>query len=489
MTRQTTHGNKKMKRGESKPQWEKLIRRMEQLLRLKSFPVAFKMLENKEDLEKIPFMRRMNHKVTMCQLISLVRDADWTVGADMEDFWSPTCSSILGLTDTPDFYKDGTLRSIVWVRTKEEGRRYEAAIPRLPLGKYQAVAMAPLVYEPFDPDIVLIYANPAQMILLINALQFEDYEVMDFHCIGESSCSDAIARCYLTERPALTLPCYGERRYGHAQDEDLVMAVPAGWMEKALRGLEFLYRRGVRYPISYAGAELDASPAFPLPYGSLEMLENIRGNDKRLLLAVTGGIATGKSTVTQMLEEKGAPLINFDVLAREVVEPGKPAYEDIIAYFGKQVVQEDGCIDRKKLSDIVFQDMEKRKRLEGYTHPRINEAFERKVNAIVEKMPNPVILVEVPLLIEMNLQYCFHKVLVVHIPREKQIERLIKRDGITKEQAENILNAQMSIDEKAGYADYVIHNEHSLEETRRQIDELWEELLKVQKKETREERP
>ena len=85
--------------------------------------------------------------------------------------------------------------------------------------------MAPLVYNPFEPDIVLIYANPAQMMLLINSLQFEDYEVMQFFCVGESSCSDAIARCYLTGKPSLTIPCYGERRYGHAQDEDLVMAV------------------------------------------------------------------------------------------------------------------------------------------------------------------------------------------------------------------------------------------------------------------------
>ena len=130
--------------------------------------------------------------------------------------------------------------------------------------------MAPLVYNPFEPDLVLIYANPAQMMLLINALQFEDYEVMQFFCVGESSCSDAIARCYLTGKPSLTIPCYGERRYGHAQDEDLVMAIPAGMMDKALRGLEALYRRGIRYPISYAGAEQDLTTAFPMSYGGLQ---------------------------------------------------------------------------------------------------------------------------------------------------------------------------------------------------------------------------
>ena len=196
---------------EQKIDWEKLIRRMELLMRLKSFPVAFKMLEKKDDLKKIPFLRRTSHKSTLCQLITLVRNFDWTVGAGLDDFLFSACPSILGLTDVPEVNKDGTFRSIVWVKTKKDGRKYEAAIPRLPMGKYEAVVMAPLVYNPFEPDIVLIYANPAQMMLLINALQFEDYEVMQFFCVGESSCSDAIARCYNTGKPSLTIPCYGER--------------------------------------------------------------------------------------------------------------------------------------------------------------------------------------------------------------------------------------------------------------------------------------
>jgi len=348
---------------------------MELLMRLKSFPVAFKMLANKEELHKISFLRRVEHKATLCQLITLVRNFDWTVGAELSDFLTPTCSSILGLEEVPEVHKDGTFRSIVWVKTRADARKYEASIPRLPLGKYEAVAMAPLVYNPFEPDIVLFYANPAQMMLLINSLQFENYEAMQFHCVGESSCSDAIARCYLTGKPSLTIPCYGERRYGHAQDEDLVMAVPADMMEKALRGMETLYRRGVRYPISFAGAEQDLAQAFPGSYGSLERLDEYRGHDNRLLLGVTGGIATGKSTVVTMLQQKGAPVIDFDLLSRKVVEPDKPAWQDIVAYFGRQVLQDNQTLDRKKLSALVFRDLEKRKKLESFTHPRIYEEF------------------------------------------------------------------------------------------------------------------
>ncbi|MDM8525610.1 dephospho-CoA kinase [Desulfococcaceae bacterium HSG8] len=467
---------------ENQTDWEKLIRRMELLMRLKSFPVAFKMLEKKEELENIPFLRRSGHKVTLCQLITLVRNFDWTVGAESDDFLFPACPSILGLRDIPDTHKDGTFRSIVWVKTKEDGRKYEAAIPRIPLGKYEAVAMAPLVYNPFEPDLVLIYANPAQMMLLINSLQFEDYEVMQFYCVGESSCSDAVARCYNTDKPSLTIPCYGERRYGHAQDEDLVMAIPAGMMEKALRGMEALYRKGVRYPVSFAGVEADPSSMFPPAYHMFDkVMENLKREGNRLLVGVTGGIATGKSTVSAMLKEMGAPVIDFDLIARQVVEPGQPALEKIVEYFGKQVLQDDGTLDRKMLSKIVFRDFEKRKKLESFTHPAIYEEFFNQVSRIVEDDPDAIIQVEVPLLIELNLQYLFDKLMVVFIPGEEQVRRLAARDGISEEEAANMLKSQLSIDEKVRYADFVIRNEGTPKETRSQVEDLWASLKKIQK--------
>jgi len=461
--------------------WEKLTRRMELLLRLRSFPVAFKLLEDKQELCKIPYLRRAPHKSTLCQLITKVRNFDWTVGADLDDFLGPMCPSVIGLTEIPDALKDGTFRSIVWVRTKEEGRKYEASVPRIPAGTYQAVVMAPLVYKPFEPQIVLIYANPAQMMMLINALQVEDYEVMRFSCVGETSCSDAIARCYLEGKPSLTIPCYGERRYGHAQDDELVMALPAGSMQKALRGLETLYRRGIRYPISYAGADLDVTHAFPMSYSGVGQLEVIRGKDNRLLLGVTGGIASGKSTVARMLEEKGAPIIDFDVLAREVVEPDQPAWKQIVAFFGEQVLQEDRALDRKKLSDIVFSDLEKKKKLESFTHPAIGLLFVQRLEEIAARDPDAVVQVVVPLLVEVNMQYLFHKNLLVYVPREMQIDRLARRDGITREAAEKIVASQIPIDEKVGYADFVIRNEGDLGETRKEVDRLWETLQRLQR--------
>jgi len=460
--------------------WEKPVRRLELLTRLKSFPVAFKLFEDKEALSEIPFLRRLGHKSTLCQLINLVKNFDWTVGADLDDFMSAMCPSIIGLTDIPDYMKDGTFRSIVWTKSREDGRKYENSIPRLPVGRYEAVAMAPLVYNPFDPDIVLIYANPAQMMLLINSLQFEEYEVMQFHCVGESSCSDAIARCYLTGKPSLTIPCYGERRYGHAQDDELVIALPAGVMEKLERGLEAMYKRGIRYPISYAGAETDVTRAFPAAYGAEERIGALRNTGNALLLAVTGSIATGKTTVAKMLEELGAPAIDFDVLSRVVVEPDKPAWRDIVSFFGEQVLLEDRTVDREKLREIVFRDLEKKKKLESFIHPRIGEEFLELVQRYVNQNPNAIIQVVVPLLIETNMHPLFHNLLMVYAPEEEQKRRLIERDKMTEEMALNMIRSQLSAEEKKAYCDLLIDNSGSLEDTRGQVEALWTRLKQIQ---------
>jgi dephospho-CoA kinase len=213
--------------------------------------------------------------------------------------------------------------------------------------------------------------------------------------------------------------------------------------------------------------------------------KTVKENDNHLLLGVTGGIASGKTVVAKMLEGLGAPLIDFDVLARQVAEPGKPAFTLIVDYFGKEVLQGDGTLDRKKLSKIVFQDTEKRNQLEGFTHPPIYEAFLKRVKAITEKDPEAIIQAVVPLLIEKNLQSIFDKVLVVYVPEEQQIERLVERDGISRKEAAHILKAQLPINEKLAYADFVVNNQDSMEETRKQVEEVWRELKRLQREKAR----
>jgi dephospho-CoA kinase len=215
------------------------------------------------------------------------------------------------------------------------------------------------------------------------------------------------------------------------------------------------------------------------------LMEEIRGGDGRILLGVTGGIASGKSTVARMLEQYGARLIDFDILSRVVVETGKPAWRDITAYFGEQVLLQDKTLDRKKLAEIVFRNSEKRKKLESFIHPRIYDEFRRLVKEYAAKDSNIVIQVVVPLLIEGNLQHLFHKILLVYIPEEMQIERMMRRDRVSREMAVNMLSSQLPIEEKRGYADFIIDNSGPLKETKRQVEEVWEKLKNLPKKKRR----
>jgi dephospho-CoA kinase len=210
-------------------------------------------------------------------------------------------------------------------------------------------------------------------------------------------------------------------------------------------------------------------------------LEELRGKDNRILLGVTGGVASGKTTVVRMLEELGAPVIDFDLLSRKVVEPGQPAWKEIIAYFGEQVLLEDKTLDRKKLSEVVFRDREKRKKLEEFIHPRVFEEFIKLVKEITSKDPSAIIQVDVPLMIEINLQYVFHKILLVYMPETMQVERLMMRDRISEEMARNMIRSQLSIEEKKGYADFIVDNSGTLENTRKQVQKIWGKLKEIQR--------
>ena len=152
-----------------------------------------------------------------------------------------------------------------------------------------------------------------------------------------------------------------------------------------------------------------------------------------LIVGLTGGIATGKSSVSEMLRKRGAYIMDFDVLARVVVEPDKPAWNDIIDFFGTSVMNEDRTLDRAKLADIVFDDKDKRITLQGFIYPRLFEEYSRQINEINEKDPDAIIIADVPLLIEINLQHMFAKIILVYANREEQIQRLTERDCLDRD--------------------------------------------------------
>jgi uncharacterized protein (DUF169 family) len=184
--------------------WSEWTRKMESLLRLKTFPVGLKLLEKVEELESNQWVRRPRTKVSLCQMITTVRTFDWTVGGTADDLVTPGCASVLGLAELPEFVTSGEMRNIVWLEKREDARQCEAVMQRIPYGKYKAFLLAPTAYDPFQPDLVLIYGNPAQMSVLINAIQFDRFERMVFYSVGEGSCTDVIGRCFVDKTPALS---------------------------------------------------------------------------------------------------------------------------------------------------------------------------------------------------------------------------------------------------------------------------------------------
>jgi dephospho-CoA kinase len=194
------------------------------------------------------------------------------------------------------------------------------------------------------------------------------------------------------------------------------------------------------------------------------------------IIGLTGGIASGKSLVATILVKKGVTVIDADQLARRVVEPGTEPYNKIIETFGENIVCSDSTIDSKALGTIIFHDPDARKQLERITHPAIKILAEELLEEEKRKGTSIVFYV-VPLLLEAGMSSTVDEVWVVCVDEEKQIERLMKRDGIPREEALRKIAAQMPLDEKAAYADVIIDNNGLPEETARSITIEWKRLL------------
>jgi len=191
-------------------------------------------------------------------------------------------------------------------------------------------------------------------------------------------------------------------------------------------------------------------------------------------IGLTGGIASGKSTVAAMLSQRGAIVIDADQIARDVVVPGGQALEQITAHFGTTILQSDGTLNRKKLGGIVFNDPNKRKALEAIIHPLIRQALWEQMRETELLHPAKLVVVDVPLLYESQLQANFQQVVVVYVPEEVQLERLMARDQLSLTEAKKRLESQLPIEFKKSVADEVIDNSGSLANTTRQVDMFWQ---------------
>lgn len=199
-----------------------------------------------------------------------------------------------------------------------------------------------------------------------------------------------------------------------------------------------------------------------------------------LSVGLTGGIASGKSTVVDMLRDKGAEVIDLDELARVVVEPGRPALDEVRRRFGDGVIAADGTLDRAALGAIVFDDKQARADLEGILHPAILVEERRRAAEFARQNPRAIIITDVPLLFELGLETAFDTTVLIYAPRAVQQERLMARDGFSADEARKRLDAQLDIEAKKARAGHVIDNSGDLGRTRGEVERVWAALRRAE---------
>lgn len=193
-----------------------------------------------------------------------------------------------------------------------------------------------------------------------------------------------------------------------------------------------------------------------------------------LLVGLTGGIGSGKSTVARMLEERGAVVFDADALAREAVEPGTPGYEQVVQRFGAQILEPGGRIDREALASIVFRDPAARRDLEAIVHPEVRRLFAEGCERY--EGTDRVVVFSAPLLVETGMHSAFEVLVVVSTSPHTQVERLMRDRGMSEQKAMARIAAQAPLEAKAELADFLIDNEGGREELDGQIDRLWSQL-------------
>lgn len=193
-----------------------------------------------------------------------------------------------------------------------------------------------------------------------------------------------------------------------------------------------------------------------------------------LLVGLTGGIGSGKSTVARLLERRGAVVFDADALAREAVEPGTPGHDAVVERFGANVLAPGGELDREALASIVFADPAARRDLEAIVHPEVRRLFAEGCEAYRDD--DVVVVFSAPLLVETGMHTAFEVLVVVSTPVESQIERLLRDRGMREDSIRSRIGAQAPLEEKAAVADVIVDNEGTLEELEAQVDRLWNDL-------------
>jgi uncharacterized protein (DUF169 family) len=218
-------------------------------------------------MEAVSRIRRPDSIHTTDQIVGMAARLNWTVGITQRDLVGAQCGAVLGLHPQDEEWLSGDRMKGVWFETLEDSSAHQHAMDCVPFGTYAAMAVSPLNTKRLNPpDICLIYATPAQMIILINGLQWRNYKKLDWSCVGESACADSWGRALQTGEPSLSIPCFAERRYGGVMEDELLMAISPEDLAVSIDGMEALAKNGLRYPIPTYGIQSDARAGLGASY-------------------------------------------------------------------------------------------------------------------------------------------------------------------------------------------------------------------------------
>lgn len=245
--------------------WQELVPQLTQLLRLQTPPVAMKWVETEEELAAIPKVRLHDKHLPPCTIVSHAAQFNWTSACRPENVHANYCRGINGMFARDEKWYSGEMFNGVWFSNLEASKAHNRALECVP-PRYAAVVASPLASGRIEPDVIVVYATPAQAFLLLAGYQFEEYEKLEFTFVGESTCSDSWGRTFLTGKPAVGLPCYADKKFAGMGENELRLTFTAEGLVQALEGLKGLHKNGLRYPIASYSLTSDILDGLPPRY-------------------------------------------------------------------------------------------------------------------------------------------------------------------------------------------------------------------------------
>ena len=231
--------------------YERIDNQLNKYLRLATFPIGVKLLENSEDLNNVKYLKKPEHKIALCQIFSYARYYGWTMGCTKEDNLCPLAEISLGFEKSNKLFEEGAFFIGRYNETKEAAKKTTSTMPKLTYGQYSAVVAGALSRIDFKPDLILIWGNSSQIMRIIQGYLWKrgGRIIMSTFCDGV--CADTISNAILTGELQVAFPCLGDRRFGLAMDSDLISSITFAIVEEIIEGMEKTHKAGTRYPIPY----------------------------------------------------------------------------------------------------------------------------------------------------------------------------------------------------------------------------------------------